>query len=145
MLPVCALKAPSLLCNCAGKGPLLVTKEIAVQKSVRNGATIYLNETLVFSRRRKVDGIGNYFFANAGFSQKHHRTVEGGHLTHHLRDVLQAEVRPYHLLDGGGVQFSAQLAVFGIQQVLQFETLLMSEVVGVVMVKGSCNRESRRP
>jgi len=113
-----------------GKGPLLVTKQLAVDERFRNCTAVDGNERPLVPGGQTVNCPGHDPLAYPGFSQEQHGAFQRRHLPDHFHDLLQPEIRADDLAGGHAEQLLAQIAVVIRQPVFEAEHLLMGEGIG---------------
>ncbi len=69
MPPLRQLEATATGCDGAGKGPLLVTEQFALQQLGRNGTTVDRHKGATTAGREFVNGTGHDLFAGSGLAE----------------------------------------------------------------------------
>ena len=114
--PICQLEAPPLSCGRPGEGSLLVAEQLTFQQALGQGGTVHLNEGLVLSGGKVVEGVGNQLLSRAALAGNQHRCLGIGSLPHHLEDPLHLGALADDGLKGGlGIQLLLQGGVADFQ------------------------------
>ncbi len=71
----------------AGKGPLLMAKQIALDKAGRDGSAVHLHHLVIVAGTQGVNGLGDQLLAGAGLAEDQHGAVALGHQPHLLQHV----------------------------------------------------------
>src|SRR4029077_17136990 len=96
--PVGELKAANALRDGAGESTFLVPEEFAFQQASGNGGTIELDEGIAMTRAEIVDGLGNQFFAGAGFATDEDGRIRRGNGLDLGQDAAQRLALAHDLL-----------------------------------------------
>ncbi len=128
---ICQLKTSDALGAGPGKGPALVTKEIALQQAGRHRRAVHLDHPPRIAPAEVVDRPGDQLFAGAGLAEDQYRAVAVGHHLHLLKHAEHRLAAPDDLpeLALDVVKLLGQGEVFIHQPLLQTLDLLVGKGV----------------
>src|SRR5437588_2378539 len=92
-------EATNLLCDSAGKGALLVTKELAFQQVEGNGSAVQLYERTAAPQTDVVNRPRDQFFSGARFSLNQHSRIGRCHSLDLFKHGFKSRTLAYDLLE----------------------------------------------
>src|SRR6185295_6600681 len=79
----------------SGEGTSLVSKELGLQQTLREGSAAHVDERLVVTRRLLVDRLGHQLLASSRLSQQKDGGLGGRRPLHHVEHGLQCRTFPH--------------------------------------------------
>ena len=73
----------------AGKGPLFMTEQLALEQALGETRALHRDEHAVGPGAVLVDGAGHQFLAGAGFPEQQHRCIAGCHPLHQFEHAAE--------------------------------------------------------